>query len=314
MFRLKLVPQKTNIPFIRIRNITFAASILLTLASIVLYFTAGLNYGIDFRGGTMIEIGTEAASDVGRIRTIVSGLGLGDVAVQTFGSDTAVLIRLEQSAGGEQAQQKAVADVKAALDKDYGAPITYRRIELVGPKVSSDLVNAGVMAVLLAVGAMLVYVWFRFEWQFGVGSVIALVHDVAMTIGIFSLLQLEFNLAIIAAILTIVGYSMNDTVVVYDRVRENLRKYKKMPLDELLNLAINETLSRTTMTAFTTLVALTVLFILGGEVIRGFTFAMIWGIFIGTYSSIFIAAPFLLVVGVKRDWSGLNVPIAKGAS
>lgn len=311
MFRLKLVPQITNIPFIGIRNITFVLSGLLTVASIVLYLTAGLNYGIDFRGGTMIEIGTEAASDVSRIRTIVGGLGLGDVAVQTFGSDNAVLIRLEQSAGGEQAQQKAVTDVKAALDKDYGAPITYRRIELVGPKVSGDLVNAGVLAVLLAVGAMLVYVWFRFEWQFGVGSVIALVHDVAMTIGIFSLLQLEFNLAIIAAILTIVGYSMNDTVVVYDRVRENLRKYKKMPLDELLNLAINETLSRTTMTSFTTLVALSVLFIFGGEVIRGFTFAMIWGIFIGTYSSIFIAAPFLLLVGVKRDWSDLNAAAAK---
>ncbi len=311
MFRLKLVPQKTNIPFIGIRNITFAVSALLTIASIVLYFTIGLNYGIDFRGGTMIEVGTEAASDIGRIRSIVSGLGLGDVQVQTFGSDNAVLIRLEQSTGGEQAQQKAVAGVKAALNRDYGAPVTYRRIELVGPKVSGDLVNAGVLAVLLAVGAMLIYVWFRFEWQFGVGSVIALVHDVAMTIGIFSLLQLEFNLAIIAAILTIVGYSMNDTVVVYDRVRENLRKYKKMPLEELLNLAINETLSRTTMTSFTTLVALTVLFIFGGEVIRGFTFAMIWGVFIGTYSSIFIAAPFLLLVGVKRDWSDLNAPGAK---
>ncbi|MEQ1890351.1 MAG: protein translocase subunit SecF [Alphaproteobacteria bacterium] len=310
MFRLKIVPQKTNIPFIGMRNITFAISGLLTLASIVLYFTAGLNYGIDFRGGTMIEIGTEAATDVGRVRTIVSGLGLGDVQAQTFGGDNAVLIRLEQSAGGEQEQQKAVADVKAALDKEYGAPVTYRRIELVGPKVSGDLVNAGVLAVVLAVGAMLIYVWFRFEWQFGVGSVIALVHDVAMTIGIFSLLQLEFNLAIVAAILTIVGYSMNDTVVVYDRVRENLRKFRKMPLDELLNLAINETLSRTTMTSFTTLVALSVLFIFGGEVIRGFTFAMIWGIFIGTYSSIFIAAPFLLLVGIKRDWSEVKMASA----
>ncbi len=302
MFRLKLVPANTNIPFIGMRNITFALSGALTLASIVLYLTAGLNYGIDFRGGTMIEIGTEAATDVARVRTIVSGLGLGDVQAQTFGSDNAVLIRLEQSADGQQ--QKAVADVKAALDKEYGAPVSYRRIEVVGPKVSSDLVNAGILAVLLAVAAMLIYVWFRFEWQFGVGSVIALVHDVAMTIGIFSLLQLEFNLAIIAAILTIVGYSMNDTVVVYDRVRENLRKYKKMPLEELLNLAINETLSRTTMTSFTTLLALIVMFIFGGEVIRGFTFAMIWGIFIGTYSSIFVAAPFLMLVGVKRDWSG----------
>lgn len=312
MFRLKLVPLKTNIPFIGMRNITFAVSALLTLASFVLYFTAGLNYGIDFRGGTMIEVGTEQAADVGRLRNIVSGLGLGDVQVQLFGDDKAVLIRLEQHAGGEQAQQKAVDEVKAALDRDYGSPVSYRRIELVGPKVSSDLVNDGVLAVVLAVGAMLVYVWFRYEWQFGVGSVIALVHDVSMTIGIFSLLQLEFNLAIVAAILTIVGYSMNDTVVVYDRVRENLRKYKKMPLEELLNLAINETFSRTTMTAFTTLLALTVLFIFGGEVIRGFTFAMIWGIFIGTYSSIFIAAPFLLLMGIKRDWSEQGTAASKG--
>ncbi len=311
MFRLKLVPQETNFQFIRIRNITFVISGLLTLASIVLYLTLGLNFGIDFRGGTMVEIGTERAADVGRIRSIVSGLGLGDVQVQTFGADNDVLIRIGQSAGGEQAQQLGVAAVKAALDRDYGSPVTYRRVELVGPKVSSDLINAGVLAVLLAVGAMLIYVWFRFEWQFGVGSVIALVHDVAMTIGLFSLLQLEFNLAIVAAILTIVGYSMNDTVVVYDRVRENLRKYKKIPLEELLNLAINETLSRTTMTAFTTFIALAALFIFGGEVIRGFTFAMIWGIFIGTYSSIFIAAPFLLLVGVKRNWSDSDAPAAK---
>jgi preprotein translocase subunit SecF len=312
MIRLKLVPLKTSISFIGIRNITFVLSGLLTLASIVLFFTMGLNYGIDFRGGTMIEIGTENAADLGRIRGIVGGLGLGEVQVQLFGDDKAVLIRLAQSAGGEQAQQKAVADVKSALDKEYGSPVSYRRIELVGPKVSSDLVNAGILAVVLAVGAMLIYVWFRFEWQFGVGSVIALVHDVAMTIGIFSLLQLEFNLAIVAALLTIVGYSMNDTVVVYDRVRENLRKYKKMPLEELLNLAINETLSRTTMTSFTTLLSLIMLFIFGGEVIRGFTFAMIWGILIGTYSSIFIAAPFLLLVGIKRDWTETRPAGANG--
>lgn len=306
MYRLKIVPQTTRIPFIGIRNITFALSLLFSLGSVLLYFTTGLNYGIDFRGGTMIEVGTEAAADLGRIRSIVSGVGLGDVQAQTFGADNAVLIRLEQHEGGEQAQQAAVARMKEALDRDYGARLDYRRVELVGPKVSGDLVHAGVLAVVLAVGAMLVYVWFRFEWQFGVGSVIALVHDVVMTIGMFALLQLEFNLATVAAILTIIGYSMNDTVVVYDRVRENLRKYKKMPLEELLDLAINETLSRTTMTSMTTLISLTALFIFGGEVIRGFSFAMIWGILIGTYSSIFIAAPFLLLVGVKRDWSGLG--------
>lgn len=312
MFRLKLIPEKTNIPFVKIRHITFYASIFLNIVSVVLFFTAGLNYGIDFRGGTMIEIGTGAAADLGRIRTIISSLGIGDVQAQTFGSDNAVLIRLEQTPGGEAEQQKVIANVKASLDKDYGSPITYRRVELVGPKVSGELVEAGILAVALAAAAMLVYVWFRFEWQFGVGSVIALVHDVAMTIGIFSLLQLEFNLSIIAAILTIVGYSMNDTVVVYDRVRENLRKYKKMPLGELINLSINETLSRTVMTAMTTLIAMVSLYIFGGEVMRGFTFAMIWGIFIGTYSSIFIAAPFLLWVGVKRDWSSTAAPVVKG--
>ena len=306
MFRLKIVPQTTRIPFIGMRNITFVLSGLLSLGAILLYFTLGLNYGIDFRGGTMIEISMEGPADLGRIRGIVTGLGLGDVQAQTFGADNTVLIRLEQQEGGERAQQEGVVKVKAALDRDYGSPLEYRRIELVGPKVSGDLVNAGILAVSLAVAAMLIYVWFRFEWQFGVGSVIALAHDVVMTIGVFALLQLEFNLATVAAILTIIGYSMNDTVVVYDRVRENLRKYKKMPLEELLDLAINETLSRTTMTSMATLISLGALFIFGGEVIRGFSFAMIWGIVIGTYSSIFIAAPFLLLVGVKRDWSGLG--------
>lgn len=314
MFRLKLVPQATNIPFIGIRHITFYASVILNVLAVVLFFTYGLNYGIDFRGGTMIELSTERTADLGRIRSIVSGLNIGDVQVQTFGSDNTVLIRIEQNAGGEAGQLKAVTQVKASLDKDYGSPVSYRRIELVGPKVSAELVEAGSIAVLLAGAAMLFYVWFRFEWQFGIGAIIALVHDVAMTIGIFSLLQLEFNVSIIAAILTIVGYSMNDTVVVYDRVRENLRKYKKMPLGELINVSINETLSRTTMTAFTTLIAMLSLLVFGGDVIRGFTFAMIWGVFIGTYSSIFIAAPFLLWVGVKRDWSGTGTaaPGAKG--
>ncbi len=311
MFRLKLVPQVTNIQFIKIRHLTFFGSVFLNIAAVVLFFTAGLNYGIDFRGGTMIELSTQTAADLGKIREIVSSLDIGDVQAQTFGADNTVLIRLEQNDSGEAAQQQVVTNVKATLDKEYGSPITYRRVELVGPKVSGELVEAGMLAIVLAAGAMLVYVWFRFEWQFGVGSVIALVHDVAATVGIFSLLQLEFNLSIIAAILTIVGYSMNDTVVVYDRVRENLRKFKKMPLGELINQSINETLSRTIMTSATTFIAMLALFIFGGEVMRGFTFAMLWGIFIGTYSSIFIAAPFLLWVGVKRDWSGVTVTADK---
>ncbi|HAD24817.1 MAG TPA: protein translocase subunit SecF [Alphaproteobacteria bacterium] len=310
MFRLRLVPETTNIKFVSFRKASFLLSSLFAICSVVLFAVIGLNYGIDFRGGTMIEIGTEGPADLTRIRTIASSLGLGDVQVQSFGEENDVLIRVEQQSGGEKAQQNVVATLRAALDREYGSPISYRRVEVVGPKISGELVEAGTLAVILAVIAMLVYIWFRFEWQFSVGAVVALLHDVVLTIGIFSLLQLEFNLSIIAAILTIVGYSMNDTVVVYDRVRENLRKYKKMPLDDLLNLSINDTLSRTAMTSLTTLLALLALYIFGGEVIRGFTFAMIWGVVVGTYSSIFVAAPLLLVLGVKRDWSGLQTGAA----
>lgn len=308
MFRLKLVPETTNIKFVAFRRASFLLSTLFAVASLLLFAVAGLNYGIDFRGGTMVEIGTQGPADLTRIRAIASALELGDVQVQSFGQPEDVLIRVEQQSGGEKAQQDLVATLKAALDQDYGSPVSYRRVEVVGPKISGELVEAGTLAVVLAVIAMLIYIWFRFEWQFSVGAVVALLHDVVLTIGIFSLLQLEFNLSIIAAILTIVGYSMNDTVVVYDRVRENLRKYKKMPLQDLLNLSVNETLSRTAMTSLTTLLALLALYFFGGEVIRGFTFAMIWGVVVGTYSSIFIAAPLLLVLGVKRDWSGLQQP------
>lgn len=247
----------------------------------------------------MIEIETPEAADISAIRTQLNGLGLGDVQVQTFGAPNDVLIRIQSQGGEPGSDQEVVTLVKNEL----GESVQYRRVEVVGPKVSGELVNSGVTAVVLAVALMLVYVWFRFEWQFSIGAVLALVHDVITTIGIFSLLQIEFSLPIIAAILTIVGYSMNDTVVVYDRVRENLRKYKRMDLGELIDKAINETLTRTTMTALTTLLALFALYIFGGEVIRGFTFAMIWGVIIGTYSSIFVAAPVLLILGVKRDWS-----------
>ncbi len=312
MFRLKLVPETTTIKFIAFRKASFLLSTLFAVGSLLLFAVAGLNYGIDFRGGTMVEIGTQGPADLTRIRAIASALELGDVQVQSFGQPEDVLIRVEQQSGGEKAQQAVVATLKAALDQEYGSPINYRRVEVVGPKISGELVEAGTLAVVLAVIAMLVYIWFRFEWQFSVGAVVALLHDVVLTIGIFSLLQLEFNLSIIAAILTIVGYSMNDTVVVYDRVRENLRKYKKMPLQDLLNLSVNETLARTAMTSLTTLLALLALYIFGGEVIRGFTFAMIWGVVVGTYSSIFIAAPLLLVLGVKRDWSGLQPAGAGG--
>ncbi len=299
MFRLKLVPADTAFKFIALRHIAYAVSVLMVVASMGLFFTNGLNFGIDFRGGTMIEIGTEGPADIGDLRSRLSSLNLGDVQVQEFGAPDDVLIRVEQQAETDGSDQNVVDIIRAELGED----VEYRRVEVVGPKVSSELVEAGTLAVVLAVILMLVYIWFRFEWQFSVGAVLALLHDVLLTIGIFSLIQLEFNLSIIAAILTIVGYSMNDTVVVYDRVRENLRKYKKLDLGELLDRSINETLSRTAMTSITTLLALLALYVFGGEVIRGFTFAMMWGVFIGTYSSIFIAAPLLMILGVKRDWS-----------
>jgi len=229
-------------------------------------------------------------------------MDLGEVQIQEFGKDTDVLIRIAEAEGAVDASQDltAVQLLRDELAQDFDI----RRVEIVGPQVSAELIQTGILAVVVAISSMLIYIWFRFEWQFSVGAVLALVHDVVLTIGIFSLLQLDFNLSILAAILTIVGYSMNDTVVVYDRVRENLRKFKKMGLNELLDIAINETLSRTVMTSVTTLLALVALYVLGGEVIRGFTFAMIWGVIVGTYSSIFIASPLLMWLGVKRDWSG----------
>ncbi|MCP5432103.1 MAG: protein translocase subunit SecF [Alphaproteobacteria bacterium] len=304
---LRLIPDKTKIGFIRLRHFAYGLSGLGNLAAAIVFLTVGLNFGIDFRGGTLIQIATPQAADLAQIRGVVSSLGLGDVAVQGFGKPNEVLIRIEtQKATAEldeeKAQQAALAKAEGAL-KAAIPEVEILREEVVGPKVSGELVQAGILAVVISMIAMFAYIWFRFEWQFSVGAVVALVHDVFLTIGVFSVLQLEFNLQIIAALLTIVGYSMNDTVVVFDRVRENLRKYKKMPLEELIDLSVNDTLSRTIMTSGTTLIALVALYAFGGEVIRGFTFAMIWGICVGTYSSIYVASPILLVLDVKRDWS-----------
>jgi len=305
---IKFVPDETHIPFIKVRLVAFVISGLLMLASVGLFFSAGLNYGIDFRGGTLIEVRSKSGpANISDIRTKLGGIGLGDVQIQEFGEPEEVLIRIEQQPGGDANQQVAIEKVKGTL----GDSVEYRRVEVVGPTVSGELIQSGTIAVLVALFSVLVYIWFRFEWQFSFGAVAALVHDVTLTIGLFCLLQLEFGLPIIAAILTIVGYSLNDTVVVYDRVRENLRKYKKMPLPDLLDLSINDTLSRTSLTSVTTLIALLSLYIFGGEVIRGFTFAMIWGVIVGTYSSIFVAAPLLLYFGVKREWSGLGGPKVK---
>ncbi len=301
MWTLKLVPAETKIDFIRLHIASFIVSVSLVIASLGLFFTQGLNFGIDFKGGTLIEIGTNGPADIADLRDIIGSLDLGEVQIQEFGSPEDVLIRVGEKADATDNAENlsAVDQIRNALPQD----VTFRRVEVVGPQISGELVRAGFLAVTVAIGLMLFYIWLRFEWQFSVGAVLALIHDIILTIGVFCLIQLEFNLSIIAAILTIVGYSMNDTVVVYDRVRENLRRFKKMPLSDLANLSINSTLSRTVMTSVTTLLALFSLYILGGEVIRGFTLAMIWGVFVGTYSSIFIASPVLMYLGVKRDWS-----------
>ncbi len=296
MPRLTLLPAKPEIEFIRRRKLYFVFSAVLMIAALGLFVSRNLNYGIDFKGGILIEIRTAETGRLADMRSTLGSLGLGEVALQEFGAPTDILIRVQRQDGGEKAQQRAVEAVKAAL----GDGIEYRRTEFVGPKVSEELFRDGVLAVALAVIAILIYIWFRFEWQFGVGAIIALVHDVLSTVGIFALTGMEFNLSTVAAILTIAGYSINDTVVVYDRVRENLRKYKKMEFAQLLNNSVNETLSRTVMTSVTTLLALGSLYVLGGEVIRGFSFAMIWGVLVGTYSSICLAVPFLLYLNVRR--------------
>ena len=304
MFRgIDFVPHGTKIPFLSMRYIAFVLSGLAVVLSLGLFFSKGLNYGIDFIGGTSIEVRHKAGpADIADMRTKVGALGFGDVQIQQFNDPRDVLVRIELQKGGEEANQLALDKIKKAL----GDGFEFRSTEVIGPTVSEELTEAGLIAVITAVLVVLIYIWLRFEWQFSLGAVVALVHDVVLTIGVFSLLQLEFTLSIIAALLTIVGYSLNDTVVVYDRVRENLRKFKKMDLSQLLDLSINETLSRTLLTSVTTLLALIALFVFGGEVISGFVFAMIWGVVVGTYSSIFIASPILLMLGVNRDWSGLG--------
>ncbi|RVT84173.1 protein translocase subunit SecF [Rhodobacteraceae bacterium CCMM004] len=306
--RLKLVPQQTSIDFFSRWRIWLGVSGLLILVALGSFFLQGLNYGIDFRGGTTIRTESAQPVDVGAYRDALAALELGDVAISevfdpTFGPDQNVaMVRIQAQEGQESVTPEVVNAVQDAL-RTVAPDITFPSVESVGPKVSGELIQTAAIAVLLAIGAVLIYIWLRFEWQFALGAVAALVHDVILTIGIFSELQIRFDLAIIAALLTIVGYSLNDTVVVFDRVRENLRKYKQRPLKDVLNLSINETLSRTMMTSVTTLLALISLYILGGDVIRGFVFAMIWGVIVGTYSSIFVASTILLWLGVKRDWS-----------
>ncbi|MGB8621811.1 MAG: protein translocase subunit SecF [Paracoccaceae bacterium] len=314
--RLKLVPSDTNWDFFRYATLTFGASAVAVVLALVAFFVFGLNFGIDFKGGTTIRTESTQAVKVGEYRAALAPLGLGDVAINqvfdpSFGPDRNVKeIRIEAQEGHESATPatlEKVAEALKAIDPGLKAPagqtLPFQSVESVGPKVSGELIQSAIESVVLAIAAVLIYIWLRYEWQFALGAVAALIHDVALTIGIFALFQIPFDLAIIAALLTIVGYSLNDTVVVFDRLRENLRKYKKMALREVMNLSVNETLSRTVMTSFTTLIALIALLVLGGDVIRGFVFAMTWGIIVGTYSSVFVAKNIVLFLGVKRDWS-----------
>ena len=297
MRTLRLVPANTKIEFVNKRMIAFVISAMLVLSSAGIFFGKGLNLGIDFLGGILIEVRTNGPADISDLRAQLNGLELGEISLQEFGSADDVLIRIQRQDGGDSAQQKAIDVVKTTLGSTV---LEYRRTEFVGPTVGAELKRAATWAVFAAIGAILLYIWLRFEWQFGIGAVIALGHDVITTIGLFSLLSLEFNLATVAAVLTIAGYSINDTVVIYDRVRENLRRYKKLPLTDLFNQSINETLARTVMTSLTTMLALLALYVFGGAVIRGFAIALIWGVLIGTYSSIAIAVPILLYIKPDR--------------
>lgn len=296
MFRpIRLIPPNTTIDFVGRRLAAFAVSAAIIVASLGLLGSLGLNFGIDFRGGTLIEVRTDGPADLASMRATLGGLGLGEVVLQEFGAEDEVLIRIQRQEGEESEQIQAISAVQEAL----GDAVEYRRTEFVGPTVGQELIQAGTLAVVLAIAAILLYIWLRFEWQFGICAVAALVHDVVSTIGLFALIQHEFNLATVAALLTIAGYSINDTVVVFDRVRENLRRYKRADMTEILNRSLNETLSRTTMTSVTTLLALLALYFFGGAVIRDFSFALIWGVLIGTYSSIFVAVPLLLYLKLR---------------
>ncbi len=305
-WRLRLVPEKTNINFFRLQWVTFGISIAAMVASLILILTMGLNFGIDFRGGTTIRTESTTVVDVGAYRDALSGVDAGDVSITevfdpSFREDQHVaMVRLSAREGEESVTPEAIAEVEAAL-KAIDPAITFPSVESVGPKVSSELITSALLAVLAGTTGILIYVWFRFEWQFAVGTVAALIHDVLVTVGIFSLFQLKFDLTIVAALLTILGYSVNDTVVIFDRLRENLAKYKQMPLLEMMNLTANETLSRTIMTATTTFLSLLVLFIFGGDVIRGFVFAMLLGVVLGTYSTLYMAKNIVLMLGVDRS-------------
>jgi len=297
---IKLIPDETTFDFIRHRYFAYALSILVIIGSLGLIFTKGLNFGIDFTGGTLIEIRVDQTPDLGALRRQLNDLDLGEVSIQEFGEPQDLLIRLQQQEGGAEEQQAAIDTVRSTLNETF-ENVEYRRTEFVGPQVGEELKKQGIYAVLFSMLGILAYIWFRFEWQFGVAALIALAHDVIGTLGLFALTGMQFDLSSIAAILMIAGYSINDTVVIFDRIRENLRKYKKKPLPDVLNMSINDTLSRTIITGVTTLLALIALWLFGGEVIQSFVDALIFGIIIGTHSSIFVAAPILMYLNIRRN-------------
>ncbi len=301
MALIQRVPLNPKVDFLGRRKICLVFSGCLIAVSLLLFATQGLNLGVDFRGGILIEVETKEPADLAALRRRLGGLGLGQVTLQEFGAANDILINVERQEGDEKQQIKAIEAVKTELG---GLVAEYRRVEFVGPKVGGELKQAGLIATVLALLGIGLYIWFRFEWQFAVAALAALIHDVVSTIGFFALTQIEFNLATLAAVLTIAGYSINDTVVIFDRVRETLRKYKKLPMLELLNLALNATLSRTVLTSVTTLIALGCLFLFGGQVIRGFSAGLIWGIVIGTYSSIGLAVPLLSFMNLRGITGG----------
>jgi preprotein translocase subunit SecF len=296
---LRIVPDDTKFDFIRFRRISFPISAMLSIVAIVLYFTHGLNFGIDFKGGTLIEVREKSgAADLAKMRQTIAGLNLGDFQLQQFGGPSEVLIRIAAQPGGEAEQQVAVQKVRAAL----GDQVDYRRVEVVGPRVSGELLYTGILGMFAAIAAILCYLWFRFEWQFALGAMIANVHDIVLTLGFMSITQIDFDLTSIAALLTILGYSLNDTVVIYDRIREMLRRYKKMPMTELLNVSINATLSRSIITHVTVAMSLLALLLFGGQAIHSFTATMMFGVvLVGTYTSVFIASPILIYLGVGMN-------------
>src|SRR5437763_1530694 len=293
---LRIVPDDTKFDFMRFRRISFPVSAVLSILAVVLFFHPGLNLGIDFVGGTLLEVQAKSGqADLAKMRASLTALNLGDVQLQQFGGPADVLIRVAQQPGGEQAQQAAVGKIRGAL----GSDVDYRRIEVVGPRVSSELLSYGTLGIIVAIGAILIYLWFRFEWQFALGAMIANVHDLVLTLGFMSLMQVDFDLTSIAALLTILGYSLNDTVVIYDRIRDMLRRYKKLPMTDLLNVSINSTLSRSIITHLTVTLALLALLLFGGQAIHSFTATMMFGVvLVGTYTSVFIAAPILIYLGV----------------